>query len=99
MMERCINSPSSSSAGRLFDAVAAALGLRFDAASYEGQAAIELEALAEGAMSDGGTGYGAALQPGEPAQLNGRRSGPRSWLTSPPERIAPSSPPAFIAAS
>lgn len=42
MIVRQINSPLTSSCGRLFDAVAALIGLRH-AATYEGQPAIELE--------------------------------------------------------
>ena len=42
MIERGLNSPLTSSCGRLFDAIAALIGLR-DKVSYEGQAALELE--------------------------------------------------------
>jgi hydrogenase maturation protein HypF len=46
MLRRSVNSPRTSSAGRLFDAVASLVGIR-DRCSFEGQAAMELEFAAE----------------------------------------------------
>ncbi|ESW79651.1 carbamoyltransferase [Mesorhizobium sp. LSJC280B00] len=46
MIERGVNAPLASSAGRLFDACAAVLGICLERQSYEGQAGMEMEALA-----------------------------------------------------
>ena len=60
MLARQVNSPLASSCGRLFDAVAAALGICREHAAYEGQGAVELEALVDHNVlrfEDDGLGY------------------------------------------
>ncbi|MEB3178673.1 MAG: carbamoyltransferase HypF [Nostocaceae cyanobacterium] len=52
LVEKRINCPLASSVGRLFDAVAAAIGICREECSYEGQAAIEMEALVIKTLSD-----------------------------------------------
>jgi hydrogenase maturation protein HypF len=54
MLERGVNSPLTSSCGRLFDAVSALAGIR-QRVNYEAQAAIELEAAIAGDAE--GSGY------------------------------------------
>lgn len=68
MIERGINSPRTSSMGRLFDAAAAILGI-CDKATYEGEPAIELEAAAWRAL-DGEISRFAGNQAGVSASVS-----------------------------
>lgn len=66
MLERGVNSPLTSSAGRLFDAVASLIGLRQES-RFEGQPAMELEFTAE--RSAGSDAYPMRLAEGNPLRV------------------------------
>ncbi|RUW99015.1 carbamoyltransferase HypF, partial [Mesorhizobium sp. M8A.F.Ca.ET.059.01.1.1] len=52
MIKASVNSPTASSCGRLFDALAAAIGICFDRQAYEGEAAARLEAMVSASKLD-----------------------------------------------
>ncbi|MFG1464676.1 carbamoyltransferase HypF [Xanthobacter sp. DSM 24535] len=73
MIAKGVNAPLASSAGRLFDAMSALLGLAPDRLSFEGEAAMALEACAEGQGASPPYPFTCAVQDGmlelDPAPL------------------------------
>jgi hydrogenase maturation protein HypF len=86
-------SPVTTSAGRLFDAVAALCGIRAEV-NYEGQAAMELEAAADPGE---GEAYRLPVEGMEPPSAGRPAPAERTAPPAPPARTAPPAPPARTA--
>jgi hydrogenase maturation protein HypF len=69
MLQRGLNTPRTSSMGRLFDAIASLLGL-CQKSSFEGQAAMQLEFAIDGHITDATYPYQIAQQPDLPLQFD-----------------------------
>ena len=69
MLEKNINTVRTSSAGRLFDAVASLIGVRHEV-TFEGQAAIELEMMIEDGVDER---YGFEITENQPAEVDFRQ--------------------------
>ena len=89
-----VASPLTSSAGRLFDAVAALCGLRAEV-NYEGQAAVELEALAH---AGGGGGREGHQREGYPLALANGRLDARDTIRAVVADLEAGTEPAVVAA-
>ncbi len=89
MLLRGINSVETSSCGRLFDAVASLINLRQEV-NFEGQAAIELEMIAQDHLEER---YPFLISEGEPAQVD-----MRPMIENVVQDLAGSKPAGYIAA-
>ena len=69
MITKGIQTISTSSCGRLFDAVSSILGIRHET-TYEGQAAIELEAVGARVKKPQREAYAFAIEEGDPFQID-----------------------------
>ncbi|MEB3289090.1 MAG: carbamoyltransferase HypF [Leptolyngbya sp.] len=98
MLAQRINAPLASSAGRLFDAVAAALGGCRERATYEGQGAMELEALIQPQHLEAAQLSAYAFAMGDRPKGNPRILDPAPMWKSLLTDVQHGTPPALIAA-